>query len=273
LNRRKRPDWPLLLGLIVLGFILGRFQTNARNAGRTDPLSNIARILVTPASNGLTAAANAGSDLTDAFVHGRSLQAENRRLREQAALAANYSGEIERLQQEVDEVRSLSGWQAVAGRQKVPADVIGFFPHESRITLNVGADKGIKRGMPVVTYEGLVGRIETVDRSVSQVLLITAPSTEGRISALVQRQPPNPSPAGLIRGDGPNAITLELADPTATVESGDMVVTAGFSAEIPRGIVIGHVVSVQDDPAFGKRTATVYPQVALGRVREVVVLK
>jgi cell shape-determining protein MreC len=119
----------------------------------------------------------------------------------------------------------------------------------------------------------LVARVETVDANVSQALLITAPSTEARISAIVERQPPNPSPAGLIRGEGPNAITLELADPTATVESGDTVVTAGFSAEIPRGIVIGRVVSVQDDPAFGKRTATVFPRVALGQVREVVVLK
>jgi rod shape-determining protein MreC len=273
LRSRRRPDWLLLVGLIALGFLLARIQTNARNVGRTDPLSAVARFLVSPVSNGLTAAANATSDLSGAFIHGRSLQAENRRLREQAALAANYSGEIERLQQEIDEVRNLSGWQGVSGRQKVPADVIGFFPHESRITLNVGSNKGIKRGMPVVTYEGLVGRIETVDATVSQALLITAPSTEGRISALVERQAPNPSPAGLIRGEGPNAITLELADPTATVESGDTVITAGFSPEIPRGIVIGRVVSVQDDPAFGKRTATVFPRVSLGQIREVVVLR
>jgi cell shape-determining protein MreC len=66
---------------------------------------------------------------------------------------------------------------------------------------------------------------------------------------------------------------LELADPTATVESGDLVVTSGFSSEIPKGIAIGKVVSVHDDPAFGKRTAIVYPRVALGQIREVVVIK
>lgn len=216
---------------------------------------------------------NLFADFVGGALHGRRLEEENRRLKAIAAAAENYQPDIDRLQNEVDELRKLGGWEAGAGREKVPADVVGYFPHENRITLNVGANRGIKRGMPVATYEGLVGRIETVDRTSCQVLLITAPSSESRISALVQRNPPNPPPAGLIRGDGPNSLVLELADPTATVDSGDIVITAGFSDAIPRGIVIGKVVSVEDDKAFGKRTAVVFPRVALGQVREVLVIK
>lgn len=216
---------------------------------------------------------NLCADFVGGALHGRRLEEENRRLKAIAAAAENYQPDIDRLQSEVDELRKLGGWEACTGREKVPADVVGYFPHENRITLNVGANRGIKRGMPVATYEGLVGRIETVDRTSSQVLLITAPSGEARISALVQRNPPNPPPAGLIRGDGPNSLVLELADPTATVDSGDIVTTAGFSDAIPRGIVIGKVISVEDDKAFGKRTAIVFPKVALGQVREVLVIK
>jgi len=176
-------------------------------------------------------------------------------------------------QSELAELRHIGGWEAAPGREKVPAVVVGFFPHEDRVTLNVGNDRGIRPGMPVATYEGLVGRVETVDRSTSQVLLITSPSNESRITAIVRREPPNPPQAGLIIGQGPDSLLLELADPTATVQTGDIVTTSGFSDQIPRGIVIGKIVRVDDDPVFGKRTATVFPRIALGQLREVVVIK
>lgn len=273
MRSRSSGDFLVLIGLVALGLVLGRLQTGARNGGHTDPISSIARSLVSPPAKALNSVANASSDFVSAIVHGRSLEDENKRLRSLAASAQMYNANIDLLQAEIGELRAMGSWQAQYGREKVPADVIGFFPHESRITINVGADKGIKRGMPVATYEGLVGRVETVDKSTSQVLLITAPSTDSRISALVQRRAPNAPPAGLLRGDGPSSLLLELADPTSSVETGDLVVTSGFSENIPRGLVIGKVVSVQDDEAFGRRTATVFPRVAIGQVREVLVIK
>jgi rod shape-determining protein MreC len=273
LNRNKRNDILVVIGLVALGFLLGKMQTTARNQGRTDPISGVVRAAIAPAASGMNALGNASSDFGASIFHGRSLQEENRRLKSLTASAEMNTANIDRLQTEVDELRRMAGWLATPGRERVPADVVGFFPREDRITINVGLDKGVKRGMPVATYEGLVGRVETVDRSSSQVLLITAPSIDSRISALVQRPAPNPPPAGLLRGEGPGTLSLELADATAAVESGDIVVTSGFSEQIPRGIVIGKVVSIQDDAAFGKRTATIFPRVSLGQVREVLVIK
>jgi rod shape-determining protein MreC len=269
----NRSDIPVLIGLIVLGFILGKFQTMSRNAGHTDPVSRVARSLIAPAAAVMDTGANGIADFIGAATHGQRLEAENRKLRAIAEAARSYDSDVAELLSEIAELRKLGGWESAPGRVKVPADVIGYYPHESRITINVGADRGVKRGMPVATYEGLVGRIETVDRSSSQVLLITSPSAESRISAIVQRQAPNPPPAGLIRGDGLSSLALELADPTASVTTGDVVTTSGFSDLIPRGIVIGKVVRVEDDPSFGKRTAMVFPRVSLGQLREVLVIK
>ncbi|MFI5387771.1 MAG: rod shape-determining protein MreC [Fimbriimonadales bacterium] len=262
-----------MLGLIVLGLLLGRMQSGYRNSGRTDPMSQGVRSLVSPAAGVMDSVATRTSDFAVAIFRGRGLEEENQRLRAIASSAQTYGPDVERLQAEIDELRKLGGWETSPGRQKVPADVIGYFPNESRITISVGADRGVKRGMPVATYEGLVGRVETVDRTSSQVLLITSTSGQSRISALIRRPLPNPPASGLIRGDGPNSLVMELADPTASVDSGDVVTTSGFSDQIPRGIVIGKVVSVQDDPAFGKRTVVVFPRVALGQVREVLVIK
>ena len=273
MRRRKRPDWLILIALIAFGIALDRWQVIARGAGRTDPVSSTVRTVLSPAVFVMNSASQGVSDFVDAIGHGRELERENARLRALTAVSETYASDIDRMQGEIDELRRLGGWQKRMGREKVPADVIGLLPGDSRITINVGSNRGIKRGMPVATFEGLVGRIETVDRETAQVLLITSTSSDATLSALILRQPPNPPSAGLIRGDGPGSLRLELPDPAAAVDAGDLVVTSGFSEVIPRGIAIGKVVSVQDDPVFGKRTAILYPRVALGQVREVLVIK
>ena len=230
-------------------------------------------MLVRPAAAAMNISANGVSDWAGAVLHGRSLEIENQRLRALAISAENYTQDVDRLQSEIDELRRLNGWQQAPGHEKIPADVIGYFSQVNRLTLDVGANRGVRAGMPVATFEGLVGRIETVDGLTSQVLLISSPAAEARISAIVERQAPNPPAAGLLKGEGPNSLVLELADPTATVEPGDLVTTSGFSDQIPRGIAIGKVVQVESDPVFGKLTATVFPRVALGQIREVLVIK
>lgn len=273
MKQRRIPDLVLLPALAALGFALGRLQTSARNQGRIDPLSGVVQTLVNPASRALSASAGAAVDFASGIASANRLESENRRLRQIEASTETYSADVRRLQDEIDALRGLGGWQPDGPHTKQPADVIGVFQLENRITLDVGSQQGIKRGMPVLAAEGLIGRIETVSGSTSQALLISSSAAEARVSAIVERTPPNPPPAGLIRGEGPSALRMELADPTATVESGDLVVTSGFSPLIPRGIVIGRVVTVQDDEAFGKRTAVVFPRATLGRVREVVVVK
>jgi len=273
LRKGAWPDVWTLVGLIALGILLSRLQTSARQAGDSDPISAAAKLLVTPAATAMSASANGISNWAGAVLHGRSLELENQRLRALAVSVEDYTHDVDRVQAEVDELRRLDGWQRSPGRAKIPADVIGYFAQENRLTLDVGATRGILPGMAVATYEGLVGRVETVDRSTAQVLLITSPAAEARISAIVDRQVPNPPAAGLLKGEGPMSLVLELADPTATVEAGDLVTTSGFSDRIPRGIVIGKVIRVDSDPVFGKLTAVVFPRVALGQIREVLVIK
>ncbi len=272
-RRSKRLDVLILFGLVGLGLLLGRLQTVARNSGRTDPASAAVRLLIRPASGAIGSVANGAAGWIGAVTRSRDIEREDLRLRQAAAAGESYESDVSRLQKEVDELRGLGGWEARQGREKVPADVVGYFPHESRLTIGVGANQGVKRGMPVATYEGLLGRIETVDQTTAQVLLLTSVSSESRISAVVRKPPSQPVPAGLMRGEGPGLLALDLADPASSVTEGEVVMTSGFSDLIPRGIVIGDVISIHDDPAFGKRTAMVKPRVDIGQVHEVLVIK
>jgi rod shape-determining protein MreC len=194
---------------------------------------------------------------------------ENRRLRALAQSAQMYNAQIEMYRGEVDRLRIMQGFGPIPGKERVLADVIGFAAYENRITLNVGQSKGVRPGMPVEAPEGLVGTVQTVEANRCHVLLITSRSL--KIGAVDMDR--NPPPAGLIIGENTNSLAVEFQDPKAPVEVGDRVVTSGYSEMIPRGIIIGKVISVDSDEAFGMLRAKVFPAISVGTLREVHVLK
>jgi len=261
-------DFVLLLVLCVVGAMLGRMQTNARSAGQFDIVSGMIRATVNPPAEGLTRLTNGTSEFFGGLFNASELTAENRRLKQLELIARQYGDTVNRLNAEIDTMRKLLDLPAVAGRTKVSALVIGYFPNENRITISVGKDKGLKQGLAVVTGEGLVGVVQSVGASESQVSLISDPNR--KIGALVINR--NPPPAGLITGENTSTLVLSL-DATMPVENGDEVATWGTSGLLPRGIRIGRVNQVYRDETTGSKRVEVFPNVSLGAVREVVVLK
>lgn len=230
--------------------------------------SRMVRAAVSPLSNGLTAMADGASDFTTGVFRAGALTRENRRLQDLAQAAAQYNARVELMVDENDRLRRLLTLPKIPGRERVAAGVIGYAPLENRITLNVGSDQGVKAEQPVVTSEGLVGRVQTVERGKCQVLLISSPRL--RIGAMVKRDPP---PVGLAIGESPRAVLLDYLDMRATVQVGDEVVTSGYSDRVPPGIPIGKIAQINDDPETGSRRCQVFPHVVLGEVRSVYVLK
>lgn len=258
----------ILLVLCVIGGVLGRLQTSARQGGNSDIVSSVVRTTVRPLANTVTTVANGTSDFFTGIFSAAELTRQNQEYKQLSHVASQYTETVDRLTKEVDSLRKLVDLPALGGKTKIAATVIGYAPYENRITISAGADRGLRAGLPVVTAEGLVGTIQTVDRNESQVSLLSDPNR--KIGALViSRDPP---PIGIMRGETTTTLVLTL-DANAPVQNGDLVSTSGFSDRIPRGIPIGRVYQTYDDPNTGSRRVEVFPNVSLGNVREVVVLK
>ncbi|AIE85647.1 Rod shape-determining protein MreC [Fimbriimonas ginsengisoli Gsoil 348] len=259
----------MLILLIVTGVVLGRLQTASRTAGKVDPISAAIRSAVVPSSGPLNSLANSSGGFFSGIFSAGRLKAENQRLQALANAGALYTEQVQRLQGEIDRIRVLQGMGPIPGKTRVPADVIGYALYENRLTLNVGSRQGVQIGCPVESAEGLVGTVQVVEADRCQVLLLTSASlTLGAID-----QSRNPPPAGLLRGENSSTLTLTFQDPKAPVEIGDHIVTSGFSDRIPRGILIGKVISVATDEQFGSLRAKVDPAVSVGNLREVHVLR
>jgi len=110
------------------------------------------------------------------------------------------------------------------------------------ITINKGANEGLKPEMGVVNPNGLVGVVKDVSDHFSTVIPIV--NLKFTASAELERT----GHFGLLKWDGDDYRFAYLRDVPkhVDVQVGDSVVTRGASAIYPRGIPIGRVMSVQN---------------------------
>lgn len=246
---------------------MGRIQNQARAEGRVDPITSAVRWTVSPLASPIADAWDGAIDFLAGVAEGPALRQEVRRLRSIARAAELYRVREAALIREIDGLRSLSKLRNF-GRSPVFARVVGLFPYENRITLDVGSAQGVRPGMAVLAQGGLLAVVQTTEPRRAQALLLVSPAQ--RVGAMVERTPPI---AGLVRGDAADRLVLDFMDREGPLEVGDWVTTSGFSDMIPGGIPIGRVVRVEIDPTFGSRRARVAPSALIDAVREVAVLR
>jgi rod shape-determining protein MreC len=125
---------------------------------------------------------------------------------------------------------------------------------EQQVVIAAGSDSGIKQDTPIVTRDGLVGRVTEVTGSAAQVTLLTDENS----AVPVRDQKTNA--IGLLRhGQAEGSLLLDFVLKAANVQRGDVIVTAGtrsaqYPSLFPAGILIGVVTSVgQSDSALYKQ--------------------
>jgi rod shape-determining protein MreC len=251
----------------VVGIGLGQLQNFARREHQSDPVSLAIQSAVTPAAYSVGSAVSWTGDFFVGMRDAAGLKRENEALRSQVAAMEMYSVDLDEMRRQNDQMGEELGLAPFPGRTSIFGKIVDYSPYENRITLNKGSEDGIKALLPVVSPQGLVGRVEVVDPHSCQVLLITAPSLE--IGAKVQRDIPV---AGLLHGNSPNLLTLEVVD-HSVVKVGDLVVTSGYSALIPGGILIGEVAEVPLPDDYNNRRIKVFPKFRLALSQEVAVIK
>ncbi|MDI9637330.1 rod shape-determining protein MreC [Kamptonema cortianum] len=178
----------------------------------------------------------------------------------------HYLDSAESLNNQIRQLRELLEFES-PGRTKIPADIIEYVPYDNRITINAGENKGIKPNLPVISGPGLLGVVSTVDKTTSQVLLIT--STSVKIGGLVIGSPNVP---GIVQGQSMRRLVMDITV-SDDVVTGAAVMTTGYSQFIPRGIRIGTVIESYRDEDSGVRRAIILPAATIGVSKEVVVLK
>jgi rod shape-determining protein MreC len=185
---------------------------------------------------------------------------------------ANLQTEIIGLQQQVAEIEILSGLvdfsRAQPEIETKAAAVIAVDPSPflKYVIINSGSDDGLRRGMPVVTSQGLAGRISAVTATAAQVQLITDPAAS--INVRIQPAEADAVMLGSITGE----ISLDLISQDADVKPGDLVLTSGLGGNYPPNLLIGQLASVRQEATALFQTAAVQPVVDFSRLEIVLII-
>jgi rod shape-determining protein MreC len=207
----------------------------------------------------------------------------------------NAKSENAQLHKEVDSLRQIAIQNQTARQQnatlraqlryvdspRFPKDytavntrIIARAPSEfdQRVLIAAGSSDGLRDDTPVVTQDGLVGRVSKVSRDAAEVMLIT-----DEVSAVPARDLQTDA-IGLVRhGQSQGQLILDRVPKDQNVRQGDVIITSGtlskqYPSLFPAAIQIGKVVSVgQTDTAYFK-TIEIQPYVDFGSLDSVTAL-
>ncbi len=208
------------------------------------------------------------SNFAEGIVELQSLQQRNREL--EAALAAYQSEivELREIRSDYDRIAAfLKYTRSRENEEFLVADVIGrdISAFNRVIQINRGTRDGLREGMPVVTEDGLVGRISRVSANASQVTLIT--DTVSSVNARLLSSRAEGAVQGQVGG-----LRMTFIDLGTRVQEGDTVITSGLGGNFPEGIIIGQVTSVRQAESELFREAEVRSLNNFDRLENVMVI-
>jgi rod shape-determining protein MreC len=213
------------------------------------------------------------ADLADSVLPRRELLRQIDTLRRQNDQIKVQSLQAAATARENDQLRTLLGQQKQLPWKLKLANVVMRDPANwwRTIQIDLGSRDGLSNNLPVLTADGLVGRVSSVSLTRSQVVLIGDPNC--RISALVE----NPThDTGIISASGPldnSLVELTYLSSSANLKPGQYVFTSGLGGVFPKGIPIGWVAEEAQPVEFGLYTeARVKLSANLGALEQVWVL-
>jgi len=210
--------------------------------------------------------------ITDFMTSPRDMASLRQRNIELEAEVSKLQTQIIELQQQVIQTDVLSALVDFARTNPEntykAASVIGRDPSPflRYIIINVGSNEGILRGMPVVTQQGLVGRVDAVISEAARVQLITDQNSAVNINLK------NTGTKAILTGSLTGGLTLGMIAHDVLMNTNDVVLTSGLGGDFPANIIIGQVVNVSNRESDLFQTASVQPIVDFSKVEFVLVI-
>ena len=224
------------LFLITLDLRGVNITKNSRSAAQSflAPIQRGVSDLFSPLGNFFSDIKNFGKTKSEL----KDLKEENAKLREKVIFNDDTLGQLKKLENVLD----------LAGRGKykvVSARVIGkgsSATFSQTITIDSGTNDGVTKDMTVIGELGLVGIVKSTTSSSAIVLLMSDPTF--RIGVRIARS----QSIGVLLGEGDSNYTLQLLDPSGSIEKDDVLLSLGSDNNKPfvSGVPVGYVKSVKN---------------------------
>ncbi len=182
---------------------------------------------------------------------------------------SDRSAQLERLTAENDRLRALLGLRPAIETRSRPAEVLfeAADPYSRRVVIDIGGNRGVVLGSPVINESGVVGQVTRVYPLSAEVTLLTDKD------AAIPVFNPRSQQRGVAFGSPANGgLEMRFMVGSADVREGDRLVTSGLDGVYPSGIAVAMVAKVDRRSDTGFARIELSPVTALDTIRHVLVL-
>lgn len=263
-RRRSRTWWMPLLLLALVGTLVAV-------PGSAREVEALGSWLLDPVQGTVSGAAGQAESVATVVRRMSELSRQNEQYREEIDRLQAEIARLRELEVENRDLRNLLGLkQRSSAGELLPVRVIARDPSPfvQAITIDRGSDDGVREGMTIITWRGVVGRVSRVGPTSSKVLLITDSSSSigGRIQSSESRV------TGIIRGRPEGGLLMQHIPQEETLQTGETVVTSDLGGIMPEGLVIGQVVQIRRKDVDVFQEAVIEPSADMKRLERLYVL-
>jgi rod shape-determining protein MreC len=256
----------VLLGSLVAACLL---LLTLQMRGYGSVAGDVFAVVTTPIQTGLAKASRATFGLWATYLDWKNVRAENRRLREEVQELRVQGLRVVETDDENRRLRRLLALQEHLPLTTLSGEIIAreWGGWIRSLTVNRGRGDNVPRLTAVISPNGLIGRVVEVRPGASIVQVLTDPTSTVGAHVLRTRTP------GIVEGDPRGTLRFKfMARDGASIQSGDVLVTAGQGGLFPRGIPIGTVRSIDNRGGALFHYAELTPAVDFARVDEVLLV-
>jgi len=201
-----------------------------------------------------------------------ALQRENDTMRKRLSELATELSQLEQLRAENERLRELLQFKTASTLELIPVEVVARNPRNTSatITIDKGSNYGLTRNMPVITAEGLAGRLLRVEPFSSEVILLTDPRPGNSMSGVIER---TRELVYIYGGDKRGTCLVKPSDLSVKLQTGDRILTSESSLFFPKNLVIGTLVEVYVSKDGYEQYAYLEPATDFSRLEYLYVVK
>ena len=236
----ERRSLALLLGLFVVCFTL--MTLSVRFRGQSTLIERALLSLVGSTIRVADIPRKWSVELWQKYLLLKNAHEENIVLKQKLqSLRANHA-QIQELKSKIARLEKLL---AASRNQETPVRLARIVARNRSIygeslLVDLGSQDGVRKNMPVMQQEGLVGRITRVGNNVSQVLTLL--DSRSAVNVIAQRS----------RAQGVFAISSEGESEVrympfhAEMKRGDLLISSGLGGIFPKGLPVAHITEIAE---------------------------
>ena len=265
--RQRAPWW--FFGLLALNVALMTYDARD-DSTKQRKIRTVVQSIAYPIQRGASTVGNLFGGLFGGIGELRRASVENQKLHAQVEQMQTELRDTRQKAAQADRLEKLLNLTQQSSYQTVTAQVIARDPSVwfDSISIDKGRWAGVEINMPVVTSDGLVGRVVSTGPLNSQVMLVT---DEKSGAGAIVGQLGTSNAMGSIKGMGENGLLdMRYVSSLEKVEMGDTVYTTGQDGVYPAGLTVGQVVEIHPG---SPQTIHIRPSAGLDRLKEVTVLQ